>query len=241
MHVLIVAAVALCAIAMCSATKKSEPEFKQHYPQLPKQPPAKKYSKKQLKYFEKKGERFLDEMAKRSDLAFMNGGLMIQKMVEAKPTGRSPLAMDQVELRYTGYQVDGSTFDTSETRKEKSITVRPKHVIECWTMALQMMAEGDKWRVYCPWNLGYGKLGSPAMKVNPYSALYYDIEMVKVLPATAETNEPTGKPFSASREMFKQMMAPDQTPLPADFKRDYSKRLDADKDEEGTAGAKTEL
>ena len=228
MYALVVAvAFALCAVT--AAARVVDPE---NYPKMPKQPPSKKYSKKQLKYFEKKGERFLDEMAKRSDLVFMTGGLMIHKMAEAKPTGRSPLAMDQVEVKYTGYQVDGKTFDTSDMRKEKSLVVRPKHVIECWTMALQMMAEGDNWRIYCPWNLAYGKIGSPAMNINPYSALYYDLELIKVVPGSKTTAAEPGKPFEASRQMFKEMMAPDQTPLPADFKRDYSKSLDADKDED---------
>ena len=28
------------------------------------------------------------------------------------------------------------------------------------TVALQMMGEGDHWRVYCPWNLAYGAEGT---------------------------------------------------------------------------------
>ena len=113
-----------------STQPPSTPQKKQ------KQPGEKTYNLKQQKYFEKKGERFLDEIAKRNDVIFLNGGLMVQMYKKAEESSRSPNAMDQVEVVYTGYLPDGTVFDGSTGRPEGKMVVRPKHVIECWTAGL---------------------------------------------------------------------------------------------------------
>ena len=104
-----------------------------------KQPGEKTYNLKQQKYFEKKGERFLDEIAKRNDVIFLNGGLMVHMYKKAEESARSPGPMDQVEVIYTGYMPDGKDgkiFDGSAGRPGGKLAVRPKHVIECWTAGM---------------------------------------------------------------------------------------------------------
>lgn len=207
-----------------------------------KQKGDKKYSVTQLKYFEKKGERFLDEVAKRHDVIFLNGGLIVHFYKRAEEPARSPGAMDLVELSYDGYFIDGTKFDTSEKVKDGKIALRPKHVIECWTAVLQMMSEGDKWRVWCPWNLAYGAAGIATQNVTPYSALYFDIEMVKVVPSPGKTDELPGKPMALALKLFQDMKAADQTPLPPDFKRKYDDKKDDKKVGAGASeGEKAEL
>ena len=67
-----------------------------------------------------------------------------------------------------------------------------------WYEALQLMAEGDKWRIYVPYNLAYGERGSPP-KIPPYSPLVFEIEIHKVTSG--------GKPASVAREDFKLALA----------------------------------
>jgi len=52
-------------------------------------------------------------------------------------------------------------------------------VIKGWTEAMQLMAEGDKWKLHIPFTLAYGESGSPP-KIPGYSPLAFDIELLKV-------------------------------------------------------------
>jgi FKBP-type peptidyl-prolyl cis-trans isomerase FklB len=42
------------------------------------------------------------------------------------------------------------------------------------------MGEGSKWRLYIPYDLAYGANGAGEM-IPPYSALIFDVELIKVL------------------------------------------------------------
>ena len=49
-----------------------------------------------------------------------------------------------------------------------------------WVEALQLMSEGDKWKLYIPYNLGYGEHGAGAA-IPPYSTLVFEVELLEVL------------------------------------------------------------
>ena len=67
---------------------------------------------------------------------------------------------------YAGTLLDGTEFDSSY-RRGKPITFAPKQVIKGWTEAMQLMAEGDKWELYLPAELGYGGRGSGSGSIKP--------------------------------------------------------------------------
>ena len=58
---------------------------------------------------------------------------------------------------------------------------------------MQLMGEGDKWRLHIPYNLAYGANGSPP-KIPPYATLVFKIEIHKV--------KSGGKPVAEARKMF---------------------------------------
>jgi FKBP-type peptidyl-prolyl cis-trans isomerase len=66
-------------------------------------------------------------------------------------------------------------------------------IIQGWTEAMQLMGEGDKWKLHIPYDLAYGERGSPP-KIPPYSPLVFEIEIHKV--------KSGGKPVQEAREMF---------------------------------------
>ena len=42
------------------------------------------------------------------------------------------------------------------------------------------MSEGDKWKLYIPYNLGYGEQGAGGV-IPPYSTLVFEVELLNVL------------------------------------------------------------
>ena len=58
--------------------------------------------------------------------------------------------------------------------------IRVNDVIKGWVEALQLMQEGAKWRLYIPYDMAYGEHGAGEM-IPPYSALVFDVELIKVL------------------------------------------------------------
>jgi FKBP-type peptidyl-prolyl cis-trans isomerase FklB len=59
-------------------------------------------------------------------------------------------ATDTCEVTYSGTLRDGTPFDAGTT------SFAPNQVIKGWTEAMQLMAEGDKWRLHIPYDLAYG-------------------------------------------------------------------------------------
>lgn len=51
-------------------------------------------------------------------------------------------------------------------------------VIKGWTTALQHMKQGDKWEIWVPYQLGYGRSGY--LSIPGYSTLVFEMEILKV-------------------------------------------------------------
>ncbi|MCA8888121.1 MAG: FKBP-type peptidyl-prolyl cis-trans isomerase, partial [Parvularculaceae bacterium] len=68
-------------------------------------------------------------------------------------------------------------------------------VIDGWTEALQLMSEGDKYRLFLPPELAYGEQGTPGGPIGPNEALIFDVELIKV--TSAEGNLKKSEEFLA--------------------------------------------
>ena len=58
------------------------------------------------------------------------------------------------------------------------LAIRLSDLIEGWVIALQQMCVGDKWEVYIPSELGYGKYSQPGIPA--YSTLIFEIELTGI-------------------------------------------------------------
>jgi FKBP-type peptidyl-prolyl cis-trans isomerase FklB len=103
----------------------------------------------------------------------------LQYEVVTEGTGKQPSATDRVQCHYEGTLIDGTIFDSSIKRGEPAV-FGVNQVIKGWVEALQLMKEGAKWRLYIPYDMAYGEHGAGEM-IPPYSALVFDVELIKVL------------------------------------------------------------
>jgi len=102
----------------------------------------------------------------------------LQYEVLASGTGKSPTATDKVTVNYVGRLTDGTEFDSSYKRGQPAV-FPVNRVIPGWTEALQLMKEGDKWRLTIPPQLAYGERGAGKL-IPPNSTLVFEVELIKV-------------------------------------------------------------
>lgn len=125
----------------------------------------------------KNGEAFLSENAKREGIKVTESELQYEVLVSGK--GDSPKASDNVEVHYTGKLIDGTVFDSSVERGVPA-SFGVTQVIPGWVEALQLMHEGDKWRLYIPSDLAYGPNGAGGV-IGPNMTLIFDVELLRVI------------------------------------------------------------
>lgn len=120
--------------------------------------------------------KFMADNAKKPGVTALPSGLQYQVITSGK--GASPKANDRVKVHYTGTLLSGDVFDSSVKRGEPA-TFQVDQVIPGWTQALQKMKVGDKWKLFIPPELGYGKRGAGA-KIEPGMALIFEVELLEV-------------------------------------------------------------
>lgn len=125
----------------------------------------------------KEGQAFLEANAKKQGVITTASGL--QYTVLKTGDGKRPQATDRVRCHYEGTLIDGTVFDSSYKRGEPAV-FGVNQVIQGWVEALQLMNEGSKWRLFIPYNLGYGAHGA-GNSIPPYATLIFDVELIKVL------------------------------------------------------------
>lgn len=122
------------------------------------------------------GEKFLAENAKRPEVKTTPSGLQYE-IIEAT-IGQKPKATDKVKVHYEGTLTDGTVFDSSYKRGEP-VTFGLNQVIKGWTEGLQLMSIGSKYKLYIPYQLGYGAQGAGAA-IPPYAALIFTVELLGI-------------------------------------------------------------
>jgi len=141
-----------------------------------KQEEQQKEQAKQFEDIKAEGENFLAENAKRSEVKTTESGLQYEVITEGK--GNKPAATDVVKVHYKGTLIDGTTFDSSYDRGEPA-EFPLNQVIPGWTEGLQLMSVGSKYKLYIPYQLGYGERGAGG-QIKPYSALIFEVELLEI-------------------------------------------------------------
>jgi FKBP-type peptidyl-prolyl cis-trans isomerase FklB len=123
------------------------------------------------------GQKFLEENGQRPEVTTTASGLQYEVLTEG--TGKKPAGPTSVvTVHYEGRLIDGTVFDSSYKRNQPA-SFGLNQVITGWTEGLQLMNEGAKYRLFIPYQLGYGARGAGGA-IPPYAALVFDVELLGV-------------------------------------------------------------
>jgi FKBP-type peptidyl-prolyl cis-trans isomerase FklB len=121
------------------------------------------------------GEKCATENKKKPGIITTASGLQYEVITEG--TGEKPAATDSVTCNYKGVLLDGTEFDNSYKRGQP-ITFSLTRVIRGWSEGLQLMKTGSKYKLYVPYDLGYGE--SDYGQIPGGSTLVFEIELLAV-------------------------------------------------------------
>lgn len=127
---------------------------------------------------------FLTKNKDKSGVKVTSSGLQYEVLKEGK--GKKPTLTDKVTVHYTGTLITGQKFDSSHDRGQPA-EFPVNGIIKGWQEALQLMPEGSVYRLYIPPELGYGAQAQPG--IPPYSALVFDVELIKVQKGEAKAKK----------------------------------------------------
>ena len=122
------------------------------------------------------GKDFLAKNKEQDGVVELASGLQYQILTSG--AGKSPSITNRVKCHYTGMLLDGTVFDSSVQRGEPA-EFGVNQVIAGWTEALQLMKEGDKWRLFIPSDMAYGARGA-GNSIPPHATLIFDVELIEV-------------------------------------------------------------
>ncbi len=122
------------------------------------------------------GQAFLLENAKKEGIITTESGLQYE-VLETSGNTKKPGPKSKVKVHYHGTLIDGTVFDSSVDRGTP-ISFGLNQVIKGWQEGLQHMSEGDKYRLYIPSTLGYGKKGTGP--IPPSAVLIFDVELIEI-------------------------------------------------------------
>lgn len=91
--------------------------------------------------------------------------------------GKHPTPRSIVTAHYAGRTIDGQTFDSTEG--DVPAAFRLSDLIEGWIIALQQMCVGDRWEIYLPAELAYGRYAQPGIPAG--STLIFELELVSIV------------------------------------------------------------
>ena len=124
--------------------------------------------------FREPSEEFIENIQTRGGVEVLECGIPVK--IESKGDGETPALADTIGYIYKASFINGNTFDSSQGMVvEAKVATLPQGLIDVVTA----LPVGTRCKVYLPWQKAYGESGYD--KVPPYTAIVYDLEIVKIV------------------------------------------------------------
>ena len=120
--------------------------------------------------------RVPEAKAKEEGVKALPKGIYYKVLSEGNQDSAKPTVRSIITAHYTGKTIDGKQFDSS--RGGVPLACRLCNLIEGWIIAMQQMHIGDKWELYIPAEMGYGKFSQPGIPGG--STLIFEIELLGI-------------------------------------------------------------
>lgn len=128
------------------------------------------------KAYAQANKEWLQQKSREEGVKALPKGIFYKVLSEGKGDGKHPSPRSIVTAHYTGRTIDGKEFDSS--RGSVPLAIRLSDLIDGWIIAMQQMCVGDKWEVYIPAEMGYGKFSQPGIPGG--STLIFEIELLGI-------------------------------------------------------------
>ena len=119
---------------------------------------------------------WLEAKSKEEGVKAFPKGICYKVLAEGDASSAQPTVRSIITAHYTGKTIDGKQFDSS--RGGVPLACRLCDLIEGWIIAMQQMHIGDKWELYIPAEMGYGKFSQPGIPGG--STLIFEIELLGI-------------------------------------------------------------
>ena len=123
------------------------------------------------------GTAFLAENKNQPGVVELPEGM--QYLILQEGSGRKPTPTDSVKAHYAGSLLNGKEFDSS-FRRNQPFTAPLQALIKGWQIALPLMSEGSRWRLWIPSDLAYGDRGAGG-DIPGGATLVFEVELLEVI------------------------------------------------------------
>lgn len=125
------------------------------------------------KNYKQENVDWLIEKSKEEGVNSLGRGIYYKVLKESETKDIHPTPRSIVTVHYTGWTINGKKFDTSKSGVP--LAIRLSDLIDGWIYSLQEMYIEDKWLIFIPSELGYGKYaqqGIPAHSTLIFSTIF---------------------------------------------------------------------
>ncbi len=120
---------------------------------------------------------WIEAKSKEEGVKALPKGIYYKVLAKGDQSSQKPNVRSIITAHYSGRTIDGKQFDTSIGGAP--LACRLCDLIEGWIIAIQQMHIGDKWELYIPAEMGYGKYSQPGIPGG--STLIFEIELLGII------------------------------------------------------------
>lgn len=124
----------------------------------------------------KKNKEWLEEKSHEEGIKALPKGILYKVLKKSEGKGEHPKPNSIITVHYTGWTINGKKFDSS--RGGAPLACRLRDLIEGWIISIGQMYVGDKWEIYLPAEVAYGKFSQPGIPGG--STLIFEVELLGI-------------------------------------------------------------